>query len=165
MVRLRPEAGGFQILKFQIPFQSHYGAIAIANPGGTTGTRFGFNPTMVRLRLVGFLLGVVLGLVMFQSHYGAIATEQLLSKLLHAPCFNPTMVRLRLSAFYYEIYETLEFQSHYGAIATVRDGLYGCGVLSFQSHYGAIATWVTKTLRASSKNFNPTMVRLRPSGY
>ena len=79
----------------ELPFQSHYGAIATDY---SFTQDFHFAP--------------------FQSHYGAIATRDFGSSGRHLPeSFNPTMVRLRRKVKPSEG-ACRRFQSHYGAIAT-----------------------------------------------
>ena len=75
-------------------FQSHNGAIAAGRYSQPCRREGAFNPTMVRLLLLGNF-GKLLVRLHFQSHNGAIAAGSYDQRRRANPTpFNPTMVRL-----------------------------------------------------------------------
>ena len=103
------------------------------------GAKYGFNPTMVRLRPALTVANLVF-LTGFNPTMVRLRLENKHGGRAQGASFNPTMVRLRLSPV-----------SSFFPLA-----------LKFQSHYGAIATQVNQRPDGDlMPRFNPTMVRLR----
>ena len=123
-------------------FQSHAGSIeAIQYDFWAAILYYGFNPTLVRLRLyISFT--TPLRLIGFQSHAGSIEAEPTRSS--------------------YHCYR--RFQSHAGSIeAWSRSGSPPPAPSRFQSHAGSIeANMGRRVVYDDIASFNPTLVRLRP---
>ena len=104
--------------------------------------KFGFNPTMVRLRPTMPQCHNVTNYNVSIPLWCDCDVAHCIVALLHCGIgFNPTMVRLRQALSVSFVTTPTTFQSHYGAIATDED------------YRGQGQT---------DESFNPTMVRLRP---
>ena len=142
--------------------------------GAAVAGSFAFNPTMVRLLLVGRGLTCRRDFY-FQSHNGAIAAISPEASALHEISFNPTMVRLLLfqethwlplgcAPFNPTMVRLLPssrlrlllrfhaFQSHNGAIAAETFAQPCKTQKIFQSHNGAIAAY-TKLLGVTDEYY------------
>ena len=144
----------------------------------------GFNPTLVRLRLVVIILKTpryymfqshagsieaqrgmspLPSISMFQSHAGSIEAQAALMAALRTKGFNPTLVRLRPVSDMSLLSSEASFNPTLVRLRLPWRTGGPDGPDSFQSHAGSIEAWrygghgEDITFR-----FNPTLVRLRP---
>ena len=142
MVRLKGSVADGAPFVFGAVFQSHCGAIK--SPLFIFGAAIllpGFNPTVVRLKVV----------------YLCASPGLILSR------FNPTVVRLKAPRETASTSTTSKFQSHCGAIKRGRHARRPMrGGRVFQSHCGAIKSPLFIFGAATLlPGFNPTVVRLK----